>query len=83
MNPSLLVLDEPTEGIQPNIVAEIGSVIRKLNEEDGITILVVSQKLPFVRKIGHSFTIMDKGRAAASGSLDELTDDMVKKYLSV
>jgi len=83
VNPSLLILDEPTEGIQPNIVAEIGSVIRKLNEEDGITILVVSQKLPFVRKVGHSFTIMDKGRAAASGTLDELTDEMVKEYLSV
>ena len=83
ISPSLLILDEPTEGIQPNIVAEIGSVIRKLNEENGITILVVSQKLPFVRKIGKSFTIMDKGRAAASGTLDELTDEMVKEYLSV
>ncbi len=83
INPELLILDEPTEGIQPNIVQEIVEVIRKLNEEHGITVLVVSQKLAFVRKIGHHFTIMQKGRAVASGSIDELNDELISEHLTV
>ena len=83
LEPRLLILDEPTEGIQPSIVAEIGSVIRRLNHELGLTVLVVEQKLPFVRRFCDSFRIMDKGRIVASGGMDELTDGLVKTYLTV
>ena len=51
LEPKLLILDEPTEGIQPNIVHHIGDVILKLNQEAGLTILLVEQKLPFARRV--------------------------------
>ena len=83
LNPRLLILDEPTEGIQPNIVHEIGDIIRKLNQEIGLTVLLVEQKLPFARRIGDRFTILDRGRSVASGIMDELNDELVKEYLTV
>ena len=61
INPEFLILDEPTEGIQPNIVQEIGGVITRLNRELGLTVLVVEQKLPFARKVASHFHIMSKG----------------------
>ena len=54
LDPKLLILDEPTEGIQPNIVQEIGDVISGLNKE-GVTVLLVEQKLAFARKVARSF----------------------------
>jgi urea transport system ATP-binding protein len=83
IRPKLLVLDEPTEGIQPNIVAEIASILTKLNRESGLTLLLVEQKLPFARKVATRFTIMDRGRAVAAGGIDELTPDLVSKHLTV
>ncbi len=83
INPRLLILDEPTEGIQPNIVAEIGDIIRKLNREIGLTVLLVEQKLPFVRRTSDCYIIMDRGRAVAHGELDTLTDELVQEYLTV
>ncbi len=83
LDPELLILDEPTEGIQPNIVHEIGEVIARLNSEEGITVLLVEQKLPLARRVADRFCILDKGRAVATGSIDELTDDLVKQYLTV
>jgi len=83
LNPRLLILDEPTEGIQPNIVHEIGDIIRKLNQEIGLTVLLVEQKLPFARRIGDRFTILDRGRSVANGIMDELNDELVKEYLTV
>jgi len=83
LDPRLLILDEPTEGIQPNIVHEIGDIIRKLNQEIGLTVLLVEQKLPFARRIGDRFTILDRGRSVASGIMDELNDELVKEYLTV
>jgi len=83
LEPKLLILDEPTEGIQPSIVREIGEVIVRLNEELGMTVLVVEQKLPFVRRVCSRFSIMDKGRIVAGGAMPELTDDLVRSYLSV
>jgi urea transport system ATP-binding protein len=82
-DPKLLILDEPTEGIQPNIVSQIGDVIQKLNEEQGLTVLLVEQKLPFARRVADGFVIMDRGRAVATGSIDELDDRLVKAYLTV
>jgi urea transport system ATP-binding protein len=83
IDPKLLILDEPTEGIQPNIVAEIGELIVRLNKEFGLTVLLVEQKLPFVHKVADRFTIMDKGRSVAQGELAELTDQLVEKHLTV
>lgn len=82
-DPSVLVLDEPTEGIQPNIIQEIGGVLRRLADEQGITIILVEQYLDFVREIGDDFMIMDRGRQVANGSIAELSDHLVAQYLSV
>jgi len=82
LDPKLLILDEPTEGIQPNIVAEIGDVITRLGEE-GVTVLMVEQKLAFARRVARSFVILDRGRAVATGAIGELTDDLVRRHLTV
>lgn len=55
LDPKLLILNEPTEGIQPNIVRDIGDVIRKLNNELGLTVLLVEQKLSFARRVADDF----------------------------
>jgi len=83
LNPTLLILDEPTEGIQPNIVHEIGDVILALNQEQDVTVLLVEQKLPFARRIASEFRILEKGRCVAQGDIDELTADVVRQHLSV
>lgn len=83
LEPTLLILDEPTEGIQPNIVREIGDIITRLNETLGLTVLLVEQKLPFARRVGDHFAMMDKGRHVATGTIDELNDDIVRQHLSV
>jgi urea transport system ATP-binding protein len=83
LEPKLLILDEPTEGIQPNIVHEIGDIILRLNKEEGLTVLLVEQKLPFARRVASEFCILDKGRRAAAGPIDELTDEIVRQHLSV
>jgi urea transport system ATP-binding protein len=83
LEPKLLILDEPTEGIQPNIVHEIGDIVLRLNQEEGLTVLLVEQKLPFARRVASEFCILDKGRGVASGSIDELTDEVVRAHLSV
>ncbi len=83
LDPRLLVLDEPTEGIQPNIVHEIGDIIRKLNREIGLTVLLVEQKLPFARRVGDRFAILDRGRSVAHGAMEDLNDELVKEYLTV
>jgi len=83
LDPSLLILDEPTEGIQPNIVRDIGDVIRKLNRELGLTVLLVEQKLPFARRVADDFFIMEKGSVVATGPIADLNDGLVQQYLSV
>lgn len=82
IDPKLLILDEPTEGIQPNIVSQIAEVLIELRSS-GLTILLVEQKLPFVRKVADRFCIMDRGRGVAAGTLDALDDQAVNKYLTV
>ncbi|MCB1789689.1 MAG: urea ABC transporter ATP-binding subunit UrtE [Gammaproteobacteria bacterium] len=82
-DPKLLILDEPTEGIQPNIVAEIGNIVRKLNQELGLTVLLVEQKLPFARKVADRFCLLDRGRAVATGAMPELNDELIQQYLTV
>jgi len=79
----VLILDEPTEGIQPNIVHEIGDIILKLNRETKVTVLLVEQHLRFARRVASQFYILEKGRCVAQGSIGELTDDVVHAHLSV
>ena len=83
VDPKLLILDEPTEGIQPNVVQEIGDIIRKLNREAGLTVLLVEQKLPFARKVADRFCILDRGRQVASGGMGQLDDTIIQQYLTV
>ena len=82
IEPTLLILDEPTEGIQPNIVHEIGEVITRLRGA-GLTVLLVEQKLPFARKVASDVRVLDKGRLVVSGGIAELTDEMVQRHLTV
>jgi len=83
LNPKLLILDEPTEGIQPNIVQEIGDILLRLNQEENLTILLVEQKLPFARRVADAFAVMEKGSMIADGPITALTDDIVRQHLSV
>jgi urea transport system ATP-binding protein len=83
LEPTLLILDEPTEGLQPNIVHEIGDVILRLNREAGVTVLLVEQQLRFARRVASDFCILEKGRAVASGPIEALTDEVVRDHLSV
>jgi len=83
LQPKLLILDEPSEGIQPNIVHEIGDVILKLNKEEGLTVLLVEQKLPFARRVASEFSILSNGRPVVVGRISELTDEIVRAHLSV
>jgi len=83
IDPKMLILDEPTEGIQPNIVQQIGDIITQLNQEMGITVLLVEQKLPFARRVGDYFCIMERGKNVATGEMSELSDELVQKFLTV
>lgn len=83
IKPRLLILDEPTEGIQPNIVQEIGDVIVRLNQELNMTVIVVEQKLPFVRRVAKQFFIMNKGAIVAHDDMSALTESLVTEHLSV
>jgi urea transport system ATP-binding protein len=83
LDPKLLILDEPAEGIQPNIVHEIGDIILRLNREAKLTVLLVEQKLPFARRVASEFRIIDKGRIVGSGGIAALTDDLVHQHLTV
>ena len=82
-DPKLIIFDEPTEGIQPNIVAEIASIVRRLNKEIGLTVLLVEQKLSFARKMGDRFFIIDRGHGVAEGLMVDLDETLIKKYLTV
>lgn len=83
LEPKLLILDEPSEGIQPNIVQQIGGVIDYLTKEEKLTVMIVEQKLPFARKYGDEFYILERGSVVAGGEMEELDDTIVKRYLSV
>jgi urea transport system ATP-binding protein len=82
-DPKVLLLDEPTEGIQPNIIQQIGVVLRKLVTERDMTVVLVEQYLDFVREFGQYFYIMDRGRVVADGETSQLTAEVVHQHLSV
>ena len=83
VDPKVLILDEPNEGIQPNIVKQIGDVITKLNQEENMTVILVEQKLGFARRVGKDFRLMERGRVVASGLMSELSDKLIAKHLAV
>ena len=81
--PDLLLLDEPTEGLQPSVVEEIDQIIRRIQKESNCSILLVEQNLYFVREVTEEFAIMENGQIVIDGKIDELTDELVTKHLSV
>lgn len=82
-NPKLMLLDEPTEGIQPSIVQEIEETLKRINKEKEITVLVIEQKIDFARQLAEKFFMMEKGVIVAQGETEELTDSLVNQYLAV
>lgn len=82
-DPQVLLLDEPSEGIQPNVVEEIERIVMRLNQEFGMTVLLVEQNVAFVRRAGHRFAMMEKGRVVAEGAIETLTDDLVHRHMAV
>ena len=82
-DPKLLILDEPTEGIQPNIIQQIGEVLKMLVKEKNLTVLVVEQYLDFVREFSQYFYVMNRGTMVVSGETKDLHEDIIKDYLSV
>ena len=83
IGPRILLLDEPTEGIQPNIVAEIGQMLKMLNKELGITVILTEQHIKVARALSDAFLILDNGRIVARGPIASLTDTLVEKHLTI
>ena len=81
--PRLLLLDEPTEGIQPSIIKQIGEVIRRLAERGDMAILLVEQYLDFAREIADDLIVMDRGEVVVAGAKSEVNEAVVKRYLTV
>ncbi|MEA3189257.1 MAG: urea transport system ATP-binding protein [Chthoniobacter sp.] len=81
--PKLLILDEPTEGIQPNIIDLIGDTLQKLKAEGSMSILLVEQYLDFAQQLADDFYIMDRGTVVAHGDISGLTSEVVKQHLTV
>src|SRR5438876_1503493 len=81
-NPKLLILDEPTEGIQPTIIAMIGEVLAKLKKNSRVSILLVEQYFEFALKLADRYYVMEKGAIVLSGESAELDKETIKPYLA-
>ena len=81
--PKALLLDEPTEGIQPNVIQLIGEVLVKLARERNMIVVLVEQYLDFVKEIGDTFAIMNRGQVVAEGTTDQLHGELISQHLSV
>jgi len=81
--PDLLLLDEPTEGLQPSIVADIQKIIKRIYTDHNCAVLLVEQNLDFVRDVTQRFAIMERGQILADGGVGELSQELVQKHLSV
>jgi urea transport system ATP-binding protein len=81
--PRMLLLDEPTEGLQPSVVEEIDAIIKRIQAERRCSVLLVEQNLDFVRDITQRFAILDTGRIVAQGAVSGLTDEFVRQHLQV
>ncbi|WP_306028241.1 urea ABC transporter ATP-binding subunit UrtE [Stappia sp. MMSF_3263] len=82
-DPSIILLDEPAEGIQPNIVEQIEQAIVSLNKDLGIAIVLVEQDIQFARRASSAFAILEKGHVVASGPVADLTDELVHRHMAV
>ncbi len=80
--PKILLLDEPTEGIQPSIIDEIENVLNGLKANGEIAILLVEQYLAFARRLGDQYYIMERGTMVQTGKTAELTEESVKRHLA-
>lgn len=81
--PRLLILDEPTEGIQPSIIKDIHNVISILRQRGGMAILLVEQYFEFARNLADAYLVMDRGVAVLAGQVKEMDEARVRKYLTV
>jgi urea transport system ATP-binding protein len=81
--PKIMLLDEPTEGIQPNIVEQIEEVITRLNRERRITVVLVEQNVEFARRASTRFVFLEKGRVVAKGVVADLGEDLIHQYMAV
>jgi len=81
--PRVLLLDEPTEGIQPNIIQAIGQVLLRLVSEKEMTVVLVEQYVDFIKEFGDHFYIMNRGRVVANGDTPQLSEAIVRQHLSV
>jgi urea transport system ATP-binding protein len=82
-DPKLIILDEPTEGIQPSIIKDIGRVIRLLRERGDIAILLCEQYFDFAHALADKFTVLSRGEVVAAGTQSEMGDENVKRHLAV
>ncbi|MBN9248885.1 MAG: ATP-binding cassette domain-containing protein, partial [Hyphomicrobium sp.] len=82
-DPCVLLLDEPTEGIQPNVVEDIEKSITTLNRVHGLTIVLIEQKIRFARSAAHRFAILEKGRVRVSGASNELSNDLIHRHMGL
>ena len=81
--PKLLILDEPTEGIQPSIIDEIEQTLHTIRSEGQMSILLVEQYVDFARALADRFYVMDRGTIVASGAVKDLNDEVIRKYLTI
>ena len=81
--PKILLLDEPTEGIQPNVIAEIATILDRIRKEMGVTLVIVEQNLKFAKKIADKYVIIQKGKIVSRGNMDQLQEETINKYLAV
>lgn len=81
--PKMIILDEPTEGIQPNIIQQIGATLVKLVKEQGITILLIEQYLDFIKEVADKYVVMSRGEIVAQGDGANIVSDGVANLVSV
>ena len=81
--PKMIILDEPTEGIQPNIIQQIGTTLVKLVKEQGITILLIEQYLDFIKEVADKYGVMSRGEIVAQGDGANIVSDGVANLVSV
>lgn len=82
-HPKLLILDEPTEGIQPSVIEDIASAIEKVNKQLGITVLIVEQYLDFVLAVSNRYYVMDKGEIVLRGLTKDADSALIQSKMSI
>ena len=83
MRPNLLMLDEPTEGIQPSIITQIGEALKYLRARGNMAILLVEQYLDFTLELGDSFAVLDRGQIVLSGTSGEVNHDDIRRSVAI